>query len=528
MVWYVLFFYFVLCVFLFFVPYGSWNYSCGFNDFFSFSVSFSFEVCLFFLVLIFVSFFIFVYGSFYMVGGVRLFYFFLVLFSFVMSMGGLIVFSNCVILTLVFWDFLGVSSFFLVLFYNNVVGRCGAMSTVFTNRIGDFSIFLFFNGLILFSVGFLSCQFFSSLVGVMLFVSSFIKGGQYPFGSWLPKAMAAPTPVSCLVHSSTLVTAGLMLMDFYSYVSLGSDFLLFVFFFGFLTVVVSGCCALVESDCKKVVALSTMSQMGFCFLCIGCGLHYVSFVHMIGHSFFKSLLFMQVGYLIFVNFGQQDFRGYSFFGFCVPYLVCLNIYLCVVCLCGLMYTSGYCSKEYFVSCFYCGSYSVLLAFFYFFGVFLTFCYCYRMLFLFRVEFCNYGYVGFSSKLYYLSCCFLVFFSVCFIFWWFFNFLNFVDIFNRIEFFVVFFYFFFLFCVLNYFFKFFVLEFCNKFFMDNYSFFVYKLIPNFWFFELIGLGFNYFLFGLLRFFFFSFFMLFRGVYGLVVVFVISFMLLLFFF
>ncbi|VDN93583.1 unnamed protein product, partial [Brugia pahangi] len=110
------------------------------------------------------------------------------------------------------------------------VSRRRSMSTVFTNRIGDFCIFLFLNGFIFFSVGIFSYQFFSSLLVFILFVSAFIKGGQYPFGSWLPKAMAAPTPVNCLVHSSTLVTAGVMLMDCYLYICLNSDVLTFVFY----------------------------------------------------------------------------------------------------------------------------------------------------------------------------------------------------------------------------------------------------------------------------------------------------------
>lgn len=359
---------------------------------------------------------VFIYGSFYMLGVSRLFYFFFILFLFVFSMCGLIVFRGSVVLTLIFWDFLGVSSFFLVLFYGNVGSRNGAMRTVFTNRIGDFCIFFFFNGFVLFSLGHFSYQFFRSLIIFMLFLSSFIKGGQYPFGSWLPKAMAAPTPVSCLVHSSTLVTAGVMLMDCYVYVSISADVLSFVFYVGFFTILVSGVCSLFESDVKKVIALRTMSQIGFCFLAIGRGLHYLSYVHMISHSFFKSLLFMQVGYVIYINLGQQDYRGYSFYNFCCPVLVQLQVFLSVVCLCGLLFTRGGCSKEYFMSRFYYDSFSFFLVFFYFLGVFLTFCYCYRMLFLFRVGISGLDYVGFSSKLFYGSCFFLVFFSVVFTFW----------------------------------------------------------------------------------------------------------------
>lgn len=390
---------------------------------FMFVVLVIFLVLFLLIILKFVYFFCFVVGFFYSfciwfflyAGCFSFVLFFFFLFLFVLRIGGLIVFRGSIILVLIFWDFLGVSSFFLVLFYNNVVSRSRSISTVFTNRIGDFCIFLFFNGFIFFSVGVFSYQFFSSLLVFMLFISAFVKGGQYPFGSWLPKAIAAPTPVSCLVHSSTLVTAGVMLMDCYFYVCLNSDVLTFVFYVGFFTIVFSGLCALVEQDAKKVVALSTMSQIGFCFLAIGSGLHYISFIHIIRHSFFKSLLFMQIGYLIYINCGNQDYRGYSYLGICAPILVQLQVFVSVVCLCGLLFTSGCCSKEYFMSRFYYSSFNFFLVFFYFFGVFLTFCYCYRMIYLFRVGCSFFDYVGFSSKLFYYSCFLLVFFSVVFTF-----------------------------------------------------------------------------------------------------------------
>nr|YP_009679054.1 NADH dehydrogenase subunit 5 [Setaria labiatopapillosa]QDF64282.1 NADH dehydrogenase subunit 5 [Setaria labiatopapillosa] len=517
--WEVLVFYFFVFLLIIFLPYGKSSYSFGYNDFFSFFFSYNFEVCLFFLVLLIVSFMIFIYGSFYMVGVSRLFYFFFVLFLFVMSMAALIVSCGNIIMTLVFWAFLGVSSFFLVLFYGNVGSRMGSMSTIFTNRIGDFCIFLFFNGFILFSLGSFSYQFFGSLLVFMLFVSAFVKGGQYPFGSWLPKAMAAPTPVSCLVHSSTLVTAGIMLMDCYSYLFTNSDVLSFVFYVGFFTMIISGLCSLIEEDAKKIIALSTMSQIGFCFLAIGCGLHYVSYIHMISHSFFKSLLFMQMGYLIFINFGQQDYRGYSNFSFCAPVLVQLQVFLSIFCLCGLLFTSGYCSKEYFMSRFYFDSFGIFLVFFYFIGVFLTFCYCYRILYLFRVGCSGFDYVGFSSILFYFSSFFLVFLSVVFTFWWIFSLLNLPLAFNRFEYLGVFFYLFFIFCFFNYFFGYCIIELKSKFFMDHYARYIYKVFPNFSYFDIFIVSFNYFFWGVTRLFSFFFFSLFPGFYhfGFLIVF-----------
>nr|QDF64301.1 NADH dehydrogenase subunit 5 [Physaloptera rara] len=506
---YVVLLYLILILFFLFVPYGKWNFVLGVWDFFSFTVSFDHGVCMFFCVLLFISFMIFVYGSFYMSGVNRLVYFFLILFSFVASMGGLIVFSNSVVLTLVFWDFLGISSFFPGLFYNNLSSRCGAMSTVFTNRVGDFCIFLFFNGLILCSMSYLNYQFFSSLVGLMLFVAAFVKGGQYPYGSWLPKAMAAPTPVSCLVHSSTLVTAGVMLMDCYDYLSLNSLGLIVIFFTGGFTVIVAGVCGLFEQDAKKIVALSTMSQMGLCFLTIGCGLHYVSFLHLISHSFFKSLLFMQMGYLIYVNMGQQDYRGYSFFNNSAGCLVKIQVLVSVFCLCGLMFTSGFFSKEYIMSCFYSEGYKVFLSFVFLGGIFLTFCYCFRMFNLFMVCFYNSLFWGGYSKSFSLSSIFLVFFSVVFVSWWFDNFYVVDVFFNRFEYLVGIFYVFLLYFLVYYSVSSAVLELKNKFFMDEYALFIYKLVPNLKFFDNFLLALNSGVFGLFYFFTFVSGVLLRG-------------------
>nr|ASS35166.1 NADH dehydrogenase subunit 5 [Thelazia callipaeda] len=508
-IFYIVFFYFFLGILVLFLPYGKWFFCLGRGDFFSFFLSFNFEIVLFLFVLLFVSFMVFLFGFFYMGSSVRLFYFFIILFSFVMSTVGLIIFSGSIVVTLFFWDFLGLSSFFLVLFYNNVVSRSGAMSTVFTNRVGDFCIFLFFNGFVFFTLSILSYQFFNCLISLMLFLAGFIKGGQYPFGSWLPKAMAAPTPVSCLVHSSTLVTAGVMLMDFYFYVCLSSFSLSVVFFVGFFTIFFSGLCALLEQDAKKIVALSTMSQIGFCFLCMGSGYHYVSFVHMIGHSFFKSLLFMQVGYIIYLGQGLQDYRGFSGGFVSVPLIVRLQILVSLFCLCGLLFTSGGLSKEYFISCFYSGSFGFFLVFFYFLGVFFTFCYSLRLFNIFGVFNLSFDFVGFSSKIFFFSGFFLVFFSVFFIFWLFMNFLCLSIKFCRFESLVWLLYFFLVFCLFNFFFNYNVLEFKNKFFMDSFSLFIYRFFPKLFYLDNFIFFFNYFFFSFVSFFSFFFSFVLRG-------------------
>nr|YP_011004204.1 NADH dehydrogenase subunit 5 [Metathelazia capsulata]WPS93539.1 NADH dehydrogenase subunit 5 [Metathelazia capsulata] len=510
-VWYVLIFYIFCFFFLFFLPYGKWSFNFGVWDFLNFTLNFNFDVFIFLFVLFFISFMVFLYGSFYMTNVIRLLYFFLVLFSFVLSMGGLVIFSGSVFLTLVFWDFLGISSFFLVLFYNNMISRSGSMSTVFTNRIGDFCIFIFFNGLFLCSSSYLNYQFFYSLVVFMFFLSAFIKGGQYPFGSWLPKAMAAPTPVSCLVHSSTLVAAGVMLMDFYFYVSVNYSSLVFIFFVGYFTMMFSSFCGLFEQDVKKLVALSTMSQMGFCFMSIGCGLHYVSFLHLISHSFFKSLLFTQVGYLIYFNMGMQDRRGYSLGNFCFPFFCRFQILFCLFNLCGLIFTSGFFSKDYIISSFYYYSYNFFLFFFYFLGIFLTFCYCYRMFSVFFISNYSVNFFYGMNFYYYLSTFFLFFFSLFFIYYILNNYFLFFIFFSYFEYLFWLFYIFFLLMFLKFFFNYIFFEFKYKFFMDVYSYLVYKLFPNLKYFDYFVFSFNYFIFSLFNFLFFVFFSFTRGIF-----------------
>ena len=139
---------------------------------------------------------------------------------------------------------------------------------------------------------------FSVRRSLLLLLAGFTKRAQFPFSGWLPKAMRAPTPVRALVHRSTLVTAGLILII--NFVGLIIYFFLCVVIVivGLLTMFFSRACALVEQDIKKVVALRTLSQMGFSMMTLGVGLYFVSLLHLVGHALFKSCLFIQVGVFI--------------------------------------------------------------------------------------------------------------------------------------------------------------------------------------------------------------------------------------
>lgn len=141
-------------------------------------------------------------------------------------------------------------------------------------------------------------------------VAAITKRAQIPFSAWLPAAMAAPTPVSSLVHSSTLVTAGVYLL-FRAYNGLlrGRDALRGLTYVRLVTLVIAGVAALVEIDFKKVVALSTLSQLSIIIFCLSIGLPVIAFFHLVSHAIFKALLFLCVGVVIHENKSFQDIRS---------------------------------------------------------------------------------------------------------------------------------------------------------------------------------------------------------------------------
>ena len=287
------------------------------------------------------------------------------------------------------------------------------MNTVITNRLGDFFIFLFFS-LSFFSFFYffsysMSCGYFF----IFLILASFTKSAQFPFSGWLPKAIRAPTPVSSLVHSSTLVTAGLVLIINFNLVNFSSSVMFILCVVGIFTMFFSSISALFEQDLKKVVALSTLSQMGFSFLTMGLGFSFVALVHLLSHALFKSCLFMQVGYIIHSSLNQQDGRSYNGVGN-LPYFMQIQLVITLFCLCGLFFTSGSVSKDLILEIFFSNFYSFFFSLFFFLSVFFTFCYSYRLFNSFFSSSCFSFSFFTSSFLFNFLRLFLVFFSVFFI------------------------------------------------------------------------------------------------------------------
>lgn len=310
--------------------------------------------------------------------------FFYLLFLFVASIFFL-VFSNSWIVVMLGWDGLGLVSFILVIYYNNSSSLDSGLITVFINRFGDCLfilsfIFFFYGGI--FSLDYLSlnsCVLFC----FVMFIGCTTKRAQLPFSSWLPAAMAAPTPVSSLVHSSTLVTAGIYLLIRFNF--LFSSIYCFLLPISLFTIILAGACAVCELDFKKVVAMSTLRQLGFIVFSISCGYWLLAFLHVVFHAFFKSSLFLSTGNLIHYILGGQDSRdfgtlGFSFSSKFIFSMSCLR-------LTGFPFSLGFYSKDRILGEMLFTSFS-LYSFFFFFGCCFTVAYSFRLIFI--------GFINFPS------------------------------------------------------------------------------------------------------------------------------------
>nr|UMI33325.1 NADH dehydrogenase subunit 5 [Candidula unifasciata unifasciata] len=298
----------------------------------------------------FISANVFFFSRQYMQSDLYYFRFVWLLFSFVLSMNILIV-SGSYTLMLVGWDGLGVSSFALIIYYQSKESTIAGFLTLMINRLGDIII--------------MSTLIFFSMLGTSLLVNypfeyqypllfllalgALTKSAQYPFSVWLPAAMAAPTPVSALVHSSTLVTAGIyIIIRAFTSMSLPGDVMTLLLFCGSITSLIGGMCALVENDIKKIIALSTLSQLGVMMFSLGLGSYSLALLHLYTHAMFKALLFLVAGVVLMFSFGVQDIRLLGAVTKKTPILlVFMNI--SAFCLMGLPFLSSFYSKHVIIS-----------------------------------------------------------------------------------------------------------------------------------------------------------------------------------
>ena len=266
---------------------------------------------------------------------------------FVLSIFFLIFIPNLIFL-LLGWDGLGITSFLLVIYFQTPAALGAGIITALINRLGD--AFLLISIALLLNQGHwttpnTSSEFIGPIIPICLTLAAITKSAQIPFSRWLPAAIAAPTPVSALVHSSTLVTAGVFLLfRFYPFLSsyrLFSPCLLLV---AALTILIAGLSAIVESDLKKIIALSTLSQLGVILSTIGLGLPTLAFFHLITHALFKALLFISAGSLIHHFSHTQDLRTITNSAHQAP-ITSSSILVASLALCGTPFLSGFYSKD---------------------------------------------------------------------------------------------------------------------------------------------------------------------------------------
>nr|YP_010924995.1 NADH dehydrogenase subunit 5 [Vespula rufa]WKC15399.1 NADH dehydrogenase subunit 5 [Vespula rufa] len=299
---------------------------------------------MFLSLVLMISSFVMMYSLKYMEGDKNINRFFILLMLFVLSMLFLIICPNIMGL-LVGWDGLGLISYCLVIYYQNMKSFNSGMITVLLNRIGDVGILMMISLLVIlgsWNMMFYEMEFF--LLSLLLILSAFTKSAQLPFSVWLPLAMAAPTPVSSLVHSSTLVTAGVYLLMRYNYFLLNNNIMELMLFISSMTMFMSGFMANFEFDLKKIIALSTLSQLGLMMSILSMGKVDLSFIHLVIHALFKSLLFMCSGVLIHQMSNNQDIR---FMGSLLSYypFVSVVFFISSLSLCGFPFFSGYYSKD---------------------------------------------------------------------------------------------------------------------------------------------------------------------------------------
>jgi len=308
---------------------------------FNFVFYFDLISVVFFRVIMLIRFVVFFYINFYMGEMLKFWRFYWMVFFFVVSMV-LLVFRPNLFSVIVGWDGLGITSFLLVCFYDDLVSFFSRLVVFFRNRLGDGLLLISFS--VFMAVGDVDYYYFGRELGFLfaffLFLVFFTRRAQYPFMVWLPLAMAAPTPVSSLVHSSTLVTAGVYLViRFYVFLV---DFFGFAFvrWFSLVTFFFAGLLGVREIDLRRVIAFSTLRQLGMMFYICSLGLYFYSYMLLLYHALYKSLLFLVFGYLMKVCFGRQDgrFLGVSFLDY--PFLLVI-LFLSGGSLFGMPFLAGF-------------------------------------------------------------------------------------------------------------------------------------------------------------------------------------------
>nr|WCS91785.1 NADH dehydrogenase subunit 5 [Dyscolus lucifuga] len=346
------------------------------------SVLFDWMSLMFMSFVLFISSMVIFYSNQYMEGDLNINRFIMLVLMFVFSMMLLIISPNLISI-LLGWDGLGLVSYCLVIYYQNVKSYNAGMLTALMNRIGDVMLLIAISWMLnygswnyIFYMDYMKNDLYMQIIGLLVMVAAMTKSAQIPFSSWLPAAMAAPTPVSALVHSSTLVTAGIYLLIRFN-VILNENLCMFLLLISTLTMFMAGLGANFEFDLKKIIALSTLSQLGLMMSILSMGNYKLAFFHLLTHALFKALLFMCAGAIIHNLKDMQDIRFMGNLMVQMP-LTCICMNVSNLALCGMPFLAGFYSKDLILEIVCMDFMNMFIFFMFFISTGLTVCYSFRL------------------------------------------------------------------------------------------------------------------------------------------------------
>lgn len=231
-----------------------------------------------------------------------------------------------------------------MVYYQSYSSYNSGIITILFNRVGDVGLLMAIGVAV--GYGRWNVRIFKRdfTLMMLILIAAITKRAQMPFSSWLLKAMAAPTPVSSLVHSSTLVTAGVYLIIRFNEFVIGSGVNYALIFMAVWTMIISGLMANFEFDLKKIIALSTLRQLGFMMVILRLGYKYLGLFHLLVHAVFKSLLFICAGAVIHIFKGNQDIRFYGNLRCALPFLM-VGFFTSILSLIGFPFMAGFYSKD---------------------------------------------------------------------------------------------------------------------------------------------------------------------------------------
>lgn len=298
----------------------------------------------------------------------------------------LLIISPNLISILLGWDGLGLVSYCLVIYFQNVKSYNAGILTALSNRIGDVALLLAIAWILnygswnyIFYLEVIQNNTEIIIIGGLVILAAITKRAQIPFSSWLPAAIAAPTPVSALVHSSTLVTAGVYLLIRFNILLRTSWLGNLLLLLSGLTMFIAGLGANYEFDLKKIIALSTLSQLGLIIRILSIGYYKLAFFHLLTHALFKALLFICAGAIIHNINNSQDIRLIGRLSIIIPLTSsCFN--LANLALCGIPFLAGFYSKDLILETVSLSYINMFSFFLFFFSTGLTVCYSFRLVY----------------------------------------------------------------------------------------------------------------------------------------------------